>query len=103
MADNFVWVEHLPADKQYSWYNVTSWAEADWQVAVATYYKETWEGRDDPRKIEAANERVRWARRHYRERVLGWYRKLLLPIVPGECVPDTVAELLAEEWDERTK
>jgi hypothetical protein len=53
--------------------------------------------------VEQAEHDISWARAEYRNFVLGWYRKLLLPMQVGDCVPNRVAELLAEEWDEATK
>jgi hypothetical protein len=99
MSDNFEWDPRVPADKQFSWYNVTTWADRDWWAAVDAYYRETAEARGDRKKMDAANARVTYARADYRGRVLSWYFKLCTPIVPGECTPNMVAELLAEAWD----
>lgn len=31
--------------------------------------------------------------------ILGWYRKLCLPLEPGHEVPSEVASLMFEQWD----
>lgn len=86
-------------DKQFNWFNVTTWADRDWKAAVDAYWQERYEGRHDPRKIEAAEARIHHARVGYRGRVLSWYFKLCTPMQIDECTPACVAELLAEAWD----
>lgn len=97
------WRQPSPAAIEHNWFNVTTWAEQDWKAALFRYWQELYESRNDPAKTAEANARITAARRHYRERVLSWYRELLLPMELGSCVPDRVAELLAEEWDEATR
>ena len=81
-----------------NWISVTTWADRDWKAALTNY----WRMRDgaqrnhDEAALAAAHRFVMIARADYRRRVLGWYRKLCLPIRPGECVPNEVATLLAE-------
>lgn len=84
------------------WFTATTQALAEWRRANEHYHAERFSARYDPEGADRANRRLRSARTAYREVVLGWYRKLLCPMRPGDAVPNEVAELLAEEWDTRT-
>lgn len=84
---------------EHNWFNVTTWALRDWKAALETYYKEIHTARSTIFEARV-EDRIRQARAEYRHRVLSWYRKLCLPMKVGEEVPDEVAVLLAEEWDE---
>jgi hypothetical protein len=101
-VSNFVWDDRFPADKQFSWYNVTTWAERDWNAALKEYWS-SYKNDYDTDRFDSAKRTLAIAREDYRRRVLSWYRKLCLPMEPGDCVPTRVAELLAEEWDEATR
>lgn len=87
---------------EYSWFNVTTWAQRDWDHAQSEFWK-NWRKNRGTRFEEQAHANLEIARAEYRHRILSWYRKLLLPMRLGDAVPNKVAELLAEEWDERTK
>jgi hypothetical protein len=63
----------------------------------------TTDGRARWQAADRSERAVENARRTYREWILGWYWALLAPVQPGSVVPDEVALLLAEDWDERTK
>lgn len=103
MADNFVWDPRVPAEKQFSWFNVTTWADRDWEAAKRVYELRADRARytalDPEHALKVARADLTHAREDYRRRVLTWYVKLCLPIVPGETTPTRVAELLAESWD----
>jgi hypothetical protein len=85
-----------------NWYNVTIAAQENWQLALARYYEERYGPNFDERRIAALEARLNNDRAHYRHLVLSWYWKLLTPMKIGECVPDEVALLLAEDWDSKT-
>ena len=96
-----VWDVPTPVGREPGWFERSSWAERDWQAALKKY----WEARqwhNDPAAQSRADATLRVARADYRRRILGWYNALCLPMQPGHCVPTSVAELLAEEWDEGT-
>lgn len=89
----------------YNWYNVTTLADRDWRAALAHYWNERghhrgalWAPNTDWRqaRVEA---QIAVARCDYRGRVLTWYWTLCLPLALGSGTPNSVAELLAEEWD----
>jgi hypothetical protein len=86
-------------DKQFNWFNVTTWAERDWQTAVRRFESEMYEGRHDPGRIKQAGDYLHHARADYRGRVLSWYFNLCTPMKADECTPNMVATLLAEAWD----
>lgn len=86
-----------------NWYTVTVSADRRWEEALQRYWEALHKWRGHTRHVEQAEHDISWARAEYRNFVLGWYRKLLLPMQVGDCVPNRVAELLAEEWDEATK
>lgn len=88
---------------EHNWFNVTTWADRDWNAALEVYWNEMRTARSYPALEAKARARLDVARADYRHRVLSWYRKLLLPMRPGDAVPNRVAELLAEEWDEATR
>jgi hypothetical protein len=86
-----------------NWYNVTSWALRDWRAALKHFDEEYYaRNATDAQRSRAVNYIVH-ARSNYRSRVLSWFWKLCAPIGIGECVPDEVATLLAEEWDLQTR
>ncbi len=94
----------MSAATEHSWFNVTTWAERDWQAAQAEYYRARFAPRDYWRASPPPDEpelrrRLEAARADYRRRVLTWYRKLCLPMQIGECTPNRVAEMIAEAWD----
>lgn len=95
-----------PPHLEHNWYNVTTWADRDWKAAQTRYYDELCKV-DGYSKYEArrrsAHAGLMIARANYRRRVLSWYWKLCTPMQTDECVPNMVAELLAEEWDLRTR
>lgn len=97
------WNPPYPKDREPNWYERSCWAERDWQAALERFWDDLEAQRRRGVSYEDAKERVgsqlSIARTEYRRRVLGWYRKLCLPMEPGDCVPNTVAELLAEEED----
>lgn len=81
-----------------NWYAVTTAASERWRAAQEAYWEAVHEARwAHPGTIQVPD--LATARAEYRRFILGWYRKLLLPMKPGECVPDEVATLLAEEWE----
>jgi hypothetical protein len=51
----------------------------------------------DPDMKEKFERLMKEARMTYRNTILGWYRKLCLPLKPGEVTPNEVARLLKEE------
>lgn len=85
-----------------TWFSVTTEGEKRWQAAFDRYWDEMAKVRGYPPGEQAAWQRLMRARTEFREWILGWYRKLLLPMDLGDVVPNTVADLIAEEWDERT-
>ncbi len=90
-------------DNHAEWVAQTTNALQGWRDALARYWSDQcqFSGRDRGRRdIERE---ISQARTAYRNRILLAYRKLLLPMARGECVPDEVATLIAEEWDEETR
>lgn len=88
-----------------NWFSVTQNAWARWERAMRTYEDEViLARRRNSKRAEArAQEQLEHQRRDYRNFILGWYRKLLLPIEIGQEVPKEVSWLLAEEWDDATR
>ncbi len=94
------------------WFEYSSWAERDWEIACNRYDLARYELRGfpwcpdptaDPRSVAGQQARVdreiENARAELRRRVLGWYRKLCWPLQSGEVVPNRVAQLQWEQWD----
>lgn len=88
-----------------NWFNVTTWADRDWKLAQACYWDtitaaRAWGLDSHSLKVQQSARKVLdFARADYRHRIIGWYLKLCLPMQPGDRVPRSVAELLAEAWD----
>lgn len=90
-----------------NWFQATTNALDGWRNSCRQYEEEMyrirgWE-RPESDDVALARARLRNARADYRRVVIGWYFKLLVPMDLGDVVPDEVALLLAEDWDERTK
>lgn len=96
------WSERSAGARHRKWVEVTTNGLARWRRAQGEFYSTRWY---DPGWTGrgGAIARVMAERRHYREWILGWFWALVAPIRSGGCVPREVAELLAEEWDERGK
>jgi len=93
------WVHPSEAETAFSWFNVTTWADHDWKKALNAYWTMRHECRYDTHRLDEANRFIKNAREDYRARVLSWHFRLNVPMQLGECVPSTVAELIAEAWD----
>lgn len=104
------WSPPHPTDREPSWFERSSWAEHDWNAALEHYWTERarigfpWRPDINAHRLSVELQAlvdgdIHHARESYRRRVLGWYRKLCLPMQPGMCVPNRVAELMFEEWD----
>lgn len=90
-----------------NWFTVTTASDKAWKVAKDRYWTASariggpW--RPDPAgdyhaRMQASEDAsIKHARDWYRHCVLGWYRKLCLPLKPGEETPHEVVKLLAEE------
>jgi len=86
-----------------NWFNVTSSALEQFKQDLLDVYKGGWERPCYGSQFEEeARKTRRVARKKYREFVLGWYRKLCLPLKPGEVTPNEVAVLLVEEQEEQS-
>ncbi len=92
---------------EHTWFSATTMARRSWDAAQERYWNMV--SMDSMRGTAPENaRRAHWdvlvvARDWYRHCVLGWFWRLVAPIKLDECVPDEVAELLAEDWDERTR
>lgn len=93
----------MDAAVEHNWFTVTTWADRDWKAALARCMPTAINPGEHPLRREQAKAELKRAREDYRRHVLSWYWKLCTPMRPGECVPNEVAALLAEEWDEETK
>lgn len=95
------------------WFERSSWAYERFRRATDEYFKArasigSYPWRPDlsapngslERQQAAADDTIRRARKEYRNQILGWYRKLCLPLAPGEETPNEVERLLREEADE---
>lgn len=86
-----------------NWFSVTTLAVSDWNAAIKAHWDGFYAWRDDRDEYDRSLHRLALARAEYRRRVLGWFWKLVAPIGPGQCIPNEVAKLLAEQWDEDTR
>jgi hypothetical protein len=87
----------------FSWFNVTTRALDAWRKAQRNYLDQMSRWRGYPDRERSIRGDLKGARDVYRHQVLSWYRQLLLPMQIGDVVPDEVATLLAEEWNEATR
>jgi hypothetical protein len=82
-----------------SWYTATTNAQAAWDGALDQYMPVAWDPGEHEYRREHAKAMLTMHRAQYRRSVLLAYRRFCLPMRLGECVPDAVAERLAESWD----
>lgn len=80
-----------------SWILLTTTADREWKDALAIYAADVWDS------IPSAVPRMKAARARYRAAIVDGFWRFVAPLVPGHVVPRSVAECLAEEWDERTR
>lgn len=86
-----------------NWYSVTTAADRAWKAHLAHHWSTWSDWHGIPEFEERAWKLLEQARAHYRATVLWAFWSMVAPIRPGMCVPTMVAELLAEDWDERTR
>lgn len=95
------------AARKQTWFGVTTAASERWKAAVGRYHETCYLARrhapDPEAACRRAHEQAMSARREYRHMIIGWYFKLCTPMQIGECTPNEVATLLAEDWNEKTK
>jgi hypothetical protein len=95
--------EKWPIGREPNWFEVSSRADDVWRGAQQRFY-ETYYGDQlyqypNGTAAQQAQHQLERDRQNYRRMILGWYKKLCLPMTPEQCTPSMVAELLAESWD----
>lgn len=89
-------------ERSRKWYEVTAGRGAELRENAARMIPIHWSCYATDDDYQRAVRQAVDARRAYREWILGWFWCLVAPIGPGECVPNEVAALLAEQWDMET-
>lgn len=98
MSERWPLIAPLPnPTRDQEWFRVTHLFEHEREEALKRFLSGygKWRTPEDERRAKDA---VGAALASYRERVLAAFWKLCVPLRPGECVPNRVAELLAEKY-----
>lgn len=80
-----------------AWVLHTEAADRQWKDAQRVYWADVADG------VRSSVPRLRAARTRYRAAILDGFWRFVAPITPGKCVPNSVAECMAEDWDECTQ
>ena len=103
------WDVPVPKGLEPGWFERSSWAQRDWERALALYWKRRLDAgyprmpdKDAPWFSASRNQAVieadlTLARKDYRRRILGWFEKLCMPLANGQVLPNEVELLLKEE------